>query len=60
MDIDREKLRELLANSVPPETEPERQHYYIDILKEIVKDFKEKHGFAPSAKVVTFGCPKYD
>ena len=56
MDIDRKKLRELLDNSVPPTTEPERQYYYIDILKEMIKDFKEKHGFAPRAKVVTFGC----
>ena len=56
MDIDRKKLRELLDNSVPPTTEPERQYYYIDILKKIVQDFKEKHGFAPRAKVVTFGC----
>ena len=56
MDIDRKKLRELLDNSVPPTTESERQYYYIDILKKIVQDFKEKHGFAPRAKVVTFGC----
>ena len=56
MDIDRKNLRELLDNSVPPTTEPERQYYYIDILKKIVQDFKEKHGFAPRAKVVTFGC----
>ena len=56
MDIDREKWRKILAEDVPPETEPERQYHYIEILKQMVQEFKDKHGFAPSAKVVTFGC----
>lgn len=57
MEIDRKKLRELLDKSVPPETEPERQYYYMDILKQLVQDYKDKHGgLAPTAKTVTFGC----
>lgn len=43
-------------SAAPPETEPERQYYFIHKCRQYVQKFKEEHGFAPSYITVTFGC----
>ena len=42
--------------SLPPETEPERQYFYIEKLKERVADLTAELSRTPTYCVVTFGC----
>lgn len=40
-----------------PESEPERQYYFMDIAKEYVKQQTERKGSPLTFHVTTFGCP---
>lgn len=40
----------------PPETEPERQYYFIKKNRQWADEFEKKHGRRPSACLVTMGC----
>ena len=44
------------TNSLPPETEPERQYYYIEKLRKIVGTLTGELSHVPTYCVVTFGC----
>ena len=50
-----------LANvdiTVPaPETEPQRQYYFMDIAKEYLRQLSEEKGNPLTFHVSTFGCP---
>ena len=39
-----------------PQTEPERQYYFIDIAKDLLKKEEEKAGRKLTFHVTTFGC----
>ena len=43
-------------NSPPPETEPERQYYFIAKCRQYVKAFEKENGRVPTSCVTTFGC----
>ena len=40
----------------PPDSEPDRQYYFMDRCREWVQAFQEENGRAPRACVTTFGC----
>ena len=40
-----------------PETEPERQYYFIEVCKKQVAEEREKLGRPLTFCVTTFGCP---
>ena len=40
----------------PPETEPERQYYFIHKCRQIAQKISEERGFSLCYKTVTFGC----
>ena len=43
-------------NTLPPDTEPERQYYFIEKCREVVKRESEKLGRPLFSHVATFGC----
>ena len=56
--IDKEKWDKAF-NELPdeaPVTEPERQYYFINKCRQIVKKINEERGLPLSYKTVTFGC----
>lgn len=58
--LDKEKWNKIMDMTdlpdAPPETEPERQYYFIQKCKQYVDQIKKKRGAAPTVAVVTFGC----
>lgn len=58
--LDKEKWDKIMDMTdlpdAPPETEPERQYYFIQKCKQYVDQIKKKRGTAPTVAVVTFGC----
>lgn len=40
-----------------PETEPERQYYFMEIAKQYVSQLAERKGSPLTFHVTTFGCP---
>lgn len=58
--LDREKWDKIMDMTdlpdAPPETEPERQYYFIQKCKQYVDQIKKERGAAPTVAVVTFGC----
>lgn len=43
-------------NREPPETEPERQYYFMAKCQRYVMDWKKKSGYCPTFFIRTFGC----
>lgn len=58
--LDKEKWDKIMDMTdlpdAPPETEPERQYYFIQKCKQYVDQIKKERGAAPTVAVVTFGC----
>lgn len=58
--LDKEKWDKIMDMTdlpdAPPETEPERQYYFIQKCKQYVNQIKKERGAAPTVAVVTFGC----
>ena len=58
--IQKEVLEEKMADyrqaGAAPQSEPERQYYFMARAKELVADMEEKLGRKPTCCVVTFGC----
>lgn len=50
----KEKILERINQA--PETEPERQYYFMELAKELVEEKKEAAGRKLTFAVVTFGC----
>lgn len=57
---DKEKWNKIMEMDelpdAPPETEPERQYYFMRKCRQHVKKMTEEHGTSPRYKIVTFGC----
>lgn len=51
-----EKMEDYRQAGAAPQSEPERQYYFMARAKELVADLSEKLGRKPTCCVVTFGC----
>lgn len=51
-----DKFENMMAESVAPTAEPDRQYYFIEQAKAWMAEQKERLGRALTACVVTFGC----
>mgnify|MGYP000493855502 FL=1 len=51
-----EKMEDYRQAGAAPQSEPERQYYFMARARELVADMEEKLGRKPTCCVVTFGC----
>ena len=55
-DVLEEKMEDYRQAGAAPQSEPERQYYFMARARELVADMEEKLGRKPTCCVVTFGC----
>lgn len=55
-DVLEEKMEDYRQAGAAPQSEPERQYYFMARARELVADLEEKLGRKPTCCVVTFGC----
>ena len=55
-DVLEEKMEDYRQAGAAPQSEPERQYYFMARARELVADLSEKLGRKPTCCVVTFGC----
>ena len=48
---------EIIDKKQIPQSEPERQYYFMDIAKEYLRQLSEEKGSPLTFHVSTFGCP---
>lgn len=53
-------LERIDLKAAPPETEPERQYYFIAKVRELLLAREAQEGRKLTACIKTFGCPKND